>query len=1249
MPKYKCPFPACEYETDDVADALAAVLISVHSTGTHTTTPTAPTASNPTAKIEKVRRPTISSAGSSEEWSYFLTRWHDYVEATKINGKDKVIQLLECCDEQLRKDLTRNAGGSLTNKTTDDVMAAIKKLAVRDENTMVARVQLHNMRQDRDETIRSFGARLRGQAGICKFLVTCPGCNMEVNYTENVLRDVVTRGLADDEIQLDLLGETNQDMTLEEVFQFIEAKESGKRSAGRLLQTHGADATRSQYRNAKQGDLRNRRTAEKHETCLYCGKQGHGHRATAKVRKQECSAYGHICQHCGRANHLEVTCQSKDRPLIRKPPNMNDTSRQAENAAFDALCSLSSSSENQSIHGISLDHHLYSHLNDRWIRRASQPQPFVALAITIHPDDYIALGFKSVIHQPKSMHLRAMADTGCQSCLASMSIIRRLGLSEKDLISVTTRMHAANNSGIPILGAAILRFSGKSKPGQHLETRQIVYVTTDSDKLFLSRETCEALGMISGHFPTVGEAIPTHMGSHMDTSSDAAEQTNQPPGQCHCPQRQTPPSKPAEPPFPATEANRERLQEWLLDYYRSSTFNTCEHRPLPLMEGVPMRLMVDPNAEPVAHHTPIPVPLHWQEEVKAGLDQDVALGVLEPVPVGEPVTWCHRMVICAKKNGKPRRTVDFQALNLHATRETHHTQSPFHQARSVPHDKKKTVFDCWNGYHSIPLHDDDRHLTTFITPWGRYRYNTAPQGYIASGDGYSRRFDEIVSHVPNKTKCIDDTLLWADDISASFKQAVNWLDLCGRHGITLNPDKFVFAADTVEFAGFEITSDSVRPCQKYLDAIRHFPTPNNITDMRSWFGLINQVSYAFAATERMLPFRESLKPGTPFLWNDELNQLFEESKSVIISEIEDGVRIFDKSKPTCLATDWSKTGIGYWLFQKHCQCPSTDPFCCRTGWKVTLVGSRFTHAAESRYAPIEGEALAVADALDKARFFVLGCSNLIVAVDHKPLLKVLGDRSLEEISNGRLRNLKEKTLRYKFRIVHIPGVRHKAADAVSRHPTGTANPDMLTLPDDVAATETHLPVDLIGHPFLANIRIHEPPHDSCSSSLDDELASSASSTLSTMAVTWDKVKLATTSDPELSTLTTIIESGFPEFRHELPQALQEYYQFREHLYTVDGVILYKDRIVIPPALRQQILAALHSAHQGVTSMTARAESTVFWPGITPAITTLRANCSHCNRMTTQCPTLPNSATSIPLPVHLRRLLPLQRNPLPRRG
>ena len=125
-------------------------------------------------------------------------------------------------------------------------MAAIKKLAVREENTMVARVQLHNMKQDRDEAIHSFGARQCWQASVCKFTIKCPSCEADVNYTENILCDVLTCGLADGEIQLDLLGDKNQDMALEEVFQFVEAKEANKRSAGRPSDTLGANAARSQ-------------------------------------------------------------------------------------------------------------------------------------------------------------------------------------------------------------------------------------------------------------------------------------------------------------------------------------------------------------------------------------------------------------------------------------------------------------------------------------------------------------------------------------------------------------------------------------------------------------------------------------------------------------------------------------------------------------------------------------------------------------------------------------------------------------------------------------------------------------------------------------------------------------------------------------------------------------------------------------------------------------------------------------------
>ena len=355
---------------------------------------------------------------------------------------------------------------------------------------------------------------------------------------------------------------------------------------------------------------------------------------------------------------------------------------------------------------IPLDHHVYDTLTNSWVQRNSKPQPFVNVTIQALSQDYIDLGLDAMHVSFISASVPALADTGCQSCLTGLKAIYRLSLRESDLIPVTMRMHTANNNGIKIQGVILLRISCNDPAGRPVVTKQMTYVTDSSEKLFLSREACVALGIVPDSFPTVYAPVGKSV-------NDIHESSLAP---CGFPKRQLPPPLPESPPFPATVASHEKLQQYLLNYYGLSTFNTCAHQQLPLMDCPPMKLMVDPDAKPIAHHTPVPVPLHWRDSVKEGLDQDVRLGVLEVVPIGDPVTWCHRMVICAKKNGKPRRTVDFQTLNIHAIRETHHTASPFLQARSVPACKKKTIFDAWNGYHSVPIRDEDRHLTTFITP-----------------------------------------------------------------------------------------------------------------------------------------------------------------------------------------------------------------------------------------------------------------------------------------------------------------------------------------------------------------------------------------------------------------------------------------------------------------------------------------------------------------------------------------------------
>ena len=362
------------------------------------------------------------------------------------------------------------------------------------------------------------------------------------------------------------------------------------------------------------------------------------------------------------------------------------------------------------------------------------------------------------------------------------------------------------------------------------------------------------------------------------------------------------------------------------------------------------------------------------------------------------------MVVVPKKDGSPRRTVDLQNLNKVTLRETHHTPSPFNIVSVVPPKKKKTVLDTWNRYHSVPLSPSACDTTTFITEWGRYRYLRTPQGFHASSDGYTKRFDDSTSGFPRFTQCVDDSLLWDDDTATSFWHTFSYIHLCAVNGIVFNPDKFKFAEDSIEFAGSDITPTGYKP----LQSLRNFPSPSSISGVRSWFGLVNQISYAFSQAPVMAPFRELLEKSKPFYWDDTLESIFRDSKEEIISSTMHGVTAFEVNRPTCLATDWSKTSMGFSLSQKHCNCPGMfDPFCGKDHWKVTYAESRFTRDAESCYALIEGGALALLFRLESCRMFVLSCKNLVVAVDHKPLIPIFNDRELDKISNPRILKIRE--------------------------------------------------------------------------------------------------------------------------------------------------------------------------------------------------------------------------------------------------
>ena len=192
---------------------------------------------------------------------------------------------------------------------------------------------------------------------------------------------------------------------------------------------------------------------------------------------------------------------------------------------------------------------------------------------------------------------------------------------------------------------------------------------------------------------------------------------------------------------------------------------------------------------------------------------------------------------------------------------------------------------------------------------GAFHYRRLPQGFEPSGDGYTRRTDDILSDTPDKPGMVDmekivhGILIWSESIEEAFFRVCSVLSHAGRHGMVFCSKKFCFAREEVEFAGLLIGKDGIRPTEQYKQAILDFPVPKNIRDARSCLGLINQVDYFFSKSLLMAPFRHLLKPSTKFEWTEESGKCFEESKMKIIGLIEEGVRPFDLQLVTCLSPD----------------------------------------------------------------------------------------------------------------------------------------------------------------------------------------------------------------------------------------------------------------------------------------------------------------------------------------------------------
>ena len=193
------------------------------------------------------------------------------------------------------------------------------------------------------------------------------------------------------------------------------------------------------------------------------------------------------------------------------------------------------------------------------------------------------------------------------------------------------------------------------------------------------------------------------------------------------------------------------------------------------MPGESFRITLREDSKPSCVSTPRRLPLPYQEKLKEQLEKHLAADMIALVT--EPTDWCALIVMAPKKNtDEIRLCVDFTKLNKFVRREIYQSSTPAEAVAeiSATEDKFFTTFDALKGYHQCPLDEESQLLTTFITPFGRYKYLRAPYGICSISEHYNRRIDEAMACLTPYSKVVDVCVFdrsFADHVASSCNDA----------------------------------------------------------------------------------------------------------------------------------------------------------------------------------------------------------------------------------------------------------------------------------------------------------------------------------------------------------------------------------------------------------------------------------------------------------------------------------------------
>lgn len=576
------------------------------------------------------------------------------------------------------------------------------------------------------------------------------------------------------------------------------------------------------------------------------------------------------------------------------------------------------------------------------------------------------------------------------------------------------------------------------------------------------------------------------------------------------------------------------------------------------------------------------IPESLEMSLNADLEKLEKQDIIEPAPTTP--RWVSRIKAVTKANGEIRWVVMMLGPNKAIRRVYYPMPTMDKLAVRMAGAKFFSKLDIKNAYFHVKLEEESKELTTFMTSKGPMRFKRLAFGVNCVPEAFQKIMEDLLRGCDGVVVFIDDILIYATSLDQLRERTAAALIKVDENNLTLNNDKCVYEKMEIEFLGFRINKNGMRPTDDKIKDVIACERPASVTQVRSFLGM---VTFMGSFIENLSELTESLRKLTvknqPFIWNAEQEIAFEKIKDVVANHVKTR-GFFNGDDETWLCTDASPVGLGAVLVQEGGESPGSKKK------RIIAFASKALTKTEAAYPQTQREALAVVWAVEKFHFYLIG-RDFHLLVDHQPLAYIFnGEGHNNKRATTRAEAWAQRLGTYRFNVEVIKG-EENIADYLSRKSLLNKIPfNDQEGPHELGALTVHV------NPLMRN---------------------------GYRAVTNEEMKMATDKDEVLRKVGEALETS------EWTDELVRFGAFKDELRMQDGLLLRGHQIVAAVAMRGRLMRAAHLGHPGIVSMKRTLRNSVWWPKMDADIEEHVKQCMGCTIVSRCDPPEPMTRTELP--------------------